>query len=77
MALKYVCDGCDAITDDKEGFAEAGPINRIYCDKCMGDVSSYQAERDKLHGKVAKTFQTGLEKIRVDYRKTLGRLPDE
>jgi hypothetical protein len=67
MALKYVCDGCEIISNDREDFAERGPLARIYCADCAEIVDDYAGKRDKLHDRVAKTWNNGLAKLRKEY----------
>lgn len=83
MAIQLTCDGCGKPGDPKFGdlteIQGAAPDPGLYCEDCAPDVHAYIEERDKLHDKVAKQWQTGVEKLTAAFRKKHpeGKLPDE
>jgi beta-galactosidase GanA len=75
MALKYLCDGCDA-AGDKADFEEYGPLARIYCKKCAKVITDYHSKRDTLHDRVAAAWNKGLAKIRKEFADKVKMLDD-
>ncbi|MCK5610482.1 hypothetical protein KAR91_51895 [Candidatus Pacearchaeota archaeon] len=77
MAHKYVCDGCEAMTDDSDEFTTKGhALKRQYCPDCLSKVEDYMGKLDDLHTKTAKAFQSKLGGLQKTFSKDGFNLPD-
>ena len=71
MAVKLVCDRCGTEAGEIETF---GLVRKIEaCKDCAPDIRKFLEERDALHGRVQKTWTTGLASLAKKYK---GPLPD-
>ena len=75
MAITVGCDRCNKIITG-EVFRRGHVVKREYCKRCVKAIDAMTAEIDELHTNLAAQWQTGLEKIRGEYSKDGGLLPD-
>lgn len=80
MGLLYTCDcGKKKVVDDINELKPMGVMGKLYCiGECADKMDAFLKERDELHDKVSKLWQTGLDRLKKKYHdQGCGCLPDE
>ena len=70
MPIIVECDGgCGKTAASLDEFKRFGyVVPGRYCEDCAGSIQAFLEERDKLHDKAAKVWQTGLAKLEATWR---------
>ena len=77
MALKLVCDGCDADLPQAQAVGR-GVVERVfYCHGCAAHVDAMDAALDAERARLAVAFEAFRAERLTHVRKALKKLPDE
>lgn len=70
MPIIVECDGgCGATANGLDEFKRFGYfVGRYYCEECAASVQGFLDKRDRLHDKVAESWQDGLEKLEAKWQ---------
>ncbi len=78
MAIKYICDGCEFSTDDRDDIFERGFYEKaLYCHNCDYKAEQLENEIDGVRREAVTLFEEKVKRLREVARKELSKLPDD
>lgn len=72
--LAHLCDGCGSELGECH---DCGLVLKCeYCSSCCAVYAEFEAERDRLHEKLAQAWQDALGQLKDRYADRLKHMPD-